>query len=81
MPTSVSPRMTTRSSRSTSWDGRPEGEVLRSNRRLYMQLHAPGDCTDVALLIAALDAAKLPGTLSRHQRPARRRPVDLQRRP
>ena len=41
----------------------PEGEVLRSNRRLYMQLHAFGDCTDVAPLIAALDAAKLPGTL------------------
>ncbi|MCB0158327.1 MAG: hypothetical protein KDD83_09375, partial [Caldilineaceae bacterium] len=41
----------------------PEGEVLRSNRRLYMQLHAFGDCTDVAPLIAALDAAQLPGTL------------------
>lgn len=40
-----------------------EGEVLRSNRRLYMQLHAFGDCTDVDALIAALDAANLPGTL------------------
>lgn len=39
------------------------GEVLRSNRRLYVQLHAFGDCTDVAPLIGALQAANIPGAL------------------
>ena len=41
----------------------PDGEVIKSNRRLFMQLYAFGDCSDTQPLIDALTAADLPATL------------------
>ncbi len=41
----------------------PDGEVIKSNRRLFMQLYAFGDCSDTQPLIDALAAADLPATL------------------
>ena len=39
------------------------GEVTRSNRRLFMQLLAFGDCTNLDELAGAMQDADLPGTL------------------
>ena len=41
----------------------PSGEVLTSNRRLYMQFMAFGGCEDTATLIDALRAAGINGVL------------------
>ncbi len=41
----------------------PDGEVIKSNRRLFMQLYAFGNCSDTQPLIDALAAADLPATL------------------
>ncbi|MCC6168746.1 MAG: chlorite dismutase family protein [Caldilineaceae bacterium] len=40
-----------------------EGEVISSNRRLFMQFMAFGDVTDTAALIAALEANRVRGVL------------------
>ncbi len=40
-----------------------DGEVIKSNRRLFMQLYAFGDCKDTQPLIDALRAADLPASL------------------
>lgn len=40
-----------------------EGEVLRSNRRLFIQLHAYGHCMDSGAVVAALQNAAIPGAL------------------
>ncbi|MGE3177243.1 MAG: chlorite dismutase family protein [Vicinamibacterales bacterium] len=43
--------------------GMRNGEPQRSNVRLFMQLQAFGDCTNVAPLVAALEASGLQGVL------------------
>ena len=51
----------------------PDGEVIKSNRRLFMQLYAFGDCSDTQPLIDALRCSRSAGNaLRRHQRPTRR---------
>ena len=40
-----------------------EGEEIRSDRRLFVQMLAFGDCTDTEILAEALTDADLPGTL------------------
>jgi chlorite dismutase len=41
----------------------PDGETTSLDRRLYMQLHAYGDAADTASLSAALEEARVTGTL------------------
>jgi chlorite dismutase len=40
-----------------------EGEEIRSDRRLFVQMLAFGDCTDTEILVKALSDANLPGAL------------------
>ena len=59
-----------------------EGEVIRSDRRLFIQMLAFGDCTDTADSGRGTDRRQSARhTLSGSQRSARRRPAHLQRRP
>lgn len=43
--------------------GRKDGEVISLDKRLYMQLMAFGDCTNIERLISALEAAHVQGAL------------------